>query len=140
MSEEKEFEKIDLGGDYLYAEDFLQDGEWRSYSLTIQAVHQKDTLKTKDGKTVDKYVLEFAPNGKKMPLSKTNMRLCRLLVGSNRVSDWVGKKIALYAAEGVPAFGQRTTAIRVRVPEDMVPYGIRKFMGKDLTGKRIGDK
>ena len=138
MSEDK-FEKIDAGSDFLYAEDFLQDGEWRSYSMTIAAVYQKDTQKTKDGKTIDKYIVEFAGSGKKLALSKTNMRLAKIVIGSNKVSDWVGKKLTLFAAEGVPAFGQKTTAIRVRVPEDMVPYGIRKFMGKDLTGKRIGE-
>lgn len=142
-SDEKAFDKdelrLELGGEYLYAEDFLVDGEWKQYSLVIAKVYPRGTLKTKEGKSIDRNVLEFEKSAKRLVLNKTNERLCKLVIGSNKVSQWIGKSLTLYAVANVAAFGQRTCAIRIRVPKDMVPYGTRKHLGDDLTGKKITD-
>jgi hypothetical protein len=129
--------RLELGGEYIFAEDLLVDGEWKQYTLTIAKVYPRGTLKTKEGKVIDRNVLEFDRSAKKLVLNKSNERLCKLVIGSNKASAWIGKQITLYAASNVAAFGQKTCAIRIRVPKDMIPYGVRKHLGDDLTGKTI---
>lgn len=142
-NEDKAFDKdelrLELGGDYLYAEDFLVDGEWKQFTLVVAKVHPQNTLKTQDGKLIDKPVLEFEKSNKKLVMNKTNQRLGKLVVGSNKTSAWIGKQITLYPVGNVSAFGQRTCAIRIRVPKDLLPYGVRKHLGEDLTGKKVSN-
>lgn len=132
--------KIELGGEFLFAEDFAVDGVWKSYALTIEQVFPENTLKTKQGresKLINKPVIQFTRSNKKLVLSKTNQRLVRIAMGTNKVSEWIGKKLTLYVAGDIPAFSFVTTGIRIRCPENLIPYGIRKFLGKDLTGQAV---
>lgn len=126
----------DLGPEYLYAEDFLIDGEWKEYSLVVKAVHPPGTVEIHDGSKIKGPVVEFEKTNKKLVLCKTNQRLAHLAMGTAKVSQWVGKKLTLYAGKG-KAFGHMTPWIRVRVAVGMIPYGVRKHLGEDLTGTRV---
>ncbi len=136
----KEDLRLELGGDYLFADDFMVDGVWKQFTLTIDKVFAANAVMTKQGrdsKPLNKPVVQFTRSNKKLVLSKTNVRLARMVVGSSRTSEWIGKKLTLYAAGNVPAFGKFTIAIRVRCPEELIPYGIRKHLGIDLTNQPL---
>lgn len=126
----------DLGPEYLYAEDLLIDGEWKEFTLTVKAVHPPGTVKKKEGGTIDKPVVEFEKTAKRLVLCKTNQRLAHMVMGTAKVSEWVGKKMTLYAGRG-KAFGYMTPWIRIRTTAGMTPYGVRKHLGDDLTGTRV---
>lgn len=134
---DKEELRLELGGSYLFAEDFIDGGIYKQYSLTIKAVFGPNTIDTQDRKKIPKPVLEFENASKRLVLNSTNQRLMRILMGTPKTGEWKGKKITLYVAGDVPAFGKLTTALRVRVPADRVPYGLRKHLGNDLTNKPV---
>jgi hypothetical protein len=134
---DKEELRLELGGSYLFAEDFIDGGVYKQYSLTIKAVFGPNTVSTQDKKVIAKPILEFENAAKRFVLNSTNQRLMRILMGTTKTSEWKGKKITLYVAGDVPAFGKVTTALRVRVPADRVPYGLRKHLGNDLTNKPV---
>lgn len=127
--------KPDLGPEYLHAEDLLQNGEWKQYALTIRSTIAPNTVKSADGKLIDKPILEFSETEKRLVLNKINQRLCKCALGSAKPTEWVGKKITLHAARG-DWFGQKNVAaIRVRIPEEGAkPFLSAKNFGTDLTG------
>ena len=130
--------KTDLGPDYLHAEDLLVDGEWKRFALTVKAVHDKNTIKSGDGKLIDKYILEFQETAKRLVMGSTNVRLATCAVGTSKVSKWVGRKLSIYAAQG-NWFGQKdVAAIRIAVPAGRArPFVTAAVMGKDLTGTKV---
>lgn len=128
--------KTDMGTGYLHAEDFLKDGKWGEYTLAIKDVHPENTVKSADGKLIDKPVLEFAETEKRMVLGVTNQRLAKCSMGTSKPKAWVGKKLTLYPSQG-NWFGQAdVVAIRIRVPSGKArPFVTPSQLGKDITGK-----
>ncbi len=126
-----------LGPEYLHAEVFLQNGEWREYPLTIKEVIAPDTIKSADGKYIDKPILAFSETEKMLVLGKTNERLATCALGTGKPKEWIGKKITLYPVRE-NWFGQKNVAaIRVRIPEGKTrPFIQPKSMGKDITGTK----
>lgn len=123
---------------FLYAEDFLKDGKWISPTLTIKAVIPAGTLKGADGQTVQNESISFVESDRILVLNKTNARLLRIQFGTQDREKWEGEKITLYATL-IACFGeQNVPAIRVRMDDGRpVPFGVRKFLGRDLTGTTI---
>src|SRR6056297_374605 len=105
--------KSELGSGYLHAKEFLKDGAWGEYTLEIQNVHPPNSVKSADGKPIDKPVVDFVETDKRFVLNGTNQRLAKCATGTSKPSEWVGKKLTLYPAQG-NWFGQRdVVAIRI---------------------------
>jgi len=126
--------KAALGSKFLHGEDFLVDGRWREVRVTIKAVHEPETIKGGDKKPVKDWVLAIEKSDKLICLNKTNLRLIKLALGTDRLKEWIGKQITLYAVSGSWFGEENVLSIRVRVPVGSpVPMGIRKHLGEDLT-------
>lgn len=127
----------ELGPGYLHAEDLLADGQWKQYTLTVEKVNPPNTIKSADGKPINKPVIEFAETEKKLVLNGVNQRLMKCALGTGKVTAWVGKKVTLHAALG-NWFGQtNVAAVRVRVNEGRArPFLKAEHFGKDLTGQQ----
>lgn len=123
---------------FLYAEDFLADGVWKDAKLTIREVVEPGTLRTADKKPVLERSLRFEKSNKILVLNRTNTRMLKLLFGTEKAENWAGQRVTLYAAI-INCFGQdNVPCVRVRLPQDRpIPFGLRKFLGKDLTGTKI---
>lgn len=127
--------KTELGSGYLHAEDFLKDGRWGEYTLEIKEVHPPMSVKSADGKPIDRPVVDFAETDKSLVLNGTNQRLAKCATGTSKPAEWVGKKLTLYPSQG-NWFGQRdVVAIRIRVPDGKArPFVAPTQLGKDITG------
>lgn len=80
--------------------------------LTIDHA-SRDTVKNKEGEKI-KLTLHFKERYKPMVCNVTNGKAIAQALGSGNVEDWAGKKISIYVAHDVPAFGGTTDALRVR--------------------------
>ena len=82
-------------------------------TLVIESVSPRGTRKAKDGKPIDKPILTFAKVKRALVLNKTNAKVIALMFG-NRMDEWAGKSITLYATT-CKAFGNdKTPCIRVK--------------------------
>ena len=135
MSEEHPLKRDSL---YLYAEDFLVEGEWKQFVLTIKGLHAPNTVKGGDGRAIPQPLIGFEETPKLFGLNKTNLRLLHMACGTIEGRNLIGARITLYPAVG-SAFGQKDVPwLRIRVPQGRpVPYGVRKQLGQDLTGTRV---
>ena len=126
--------KATLGPQFLYADDMLRDGNWIEVKLTIARFIEANTVKGADGKLVEKDAIGFEGTDKMLVLNATNRRLIKIATGSSKPDGWIGKRIALYPVS-INAFGQSNIpCIRIRIEDGKpVPFGVRKFLGKDLT-------
>jgi len=104
-----------FGSRFLYAEDLLIGGEFKSPKVEIIEVHKPGTLKSADGRTIDKWTIAFNGKAKMLVLCKTNVGIIHFLTGNNAGEGWIGKEIVI-EARIVKAFGAETTAIRVIPP------------------------
>lgn len=118
------------GSQYLYAEDLLSDGKFKSVEVEISELHEPGTLKKADGGTVDKPALSFKGATKKLVLCKTNIALIKFAVGDADAAKWIGKKIRL-VVRLVDAFGSKVTAIRVW-PSVSIRKGLVKYLGEEI--------
>ena len=137
MSKKKEF-----GSRFLYAEDLLVDGEYKSPEVVISEVHKPGTLETDQGdnsRPIDEWAISFEKATKILVLcSKTNIKLIHIVTGvSLENSDaWIGKKIKL-GVRIVPAFGAEEPAIRVLPPiGTKLRRGIKKHLGREAKFKK----
>ena len=128
-----EFKK-ELGPQFLYADDLFRDGKWAEVTLTIEGIHAGGTIFGADKKAVDNDSISFVGTEKKLVLNKTNKRLLKIATKSSKSDGWLGKKVTIYPVL-INAFGEKNVpCIRVRVGDgNPVPFGVRKFLGKDLT-------
>jgi hypothetical protein len=71
MSDKKEY-----GSNYLYAEDFIRDGDYTDAVLTIEAVIPANTIKAANGKMIPHETLRFKGTEKLFVLcAKVNQRI-----------------------------------------------------------------
>ena len=126
--------KTDLGPQFLYADDLLKDGKWVEVKLTITRHVPGGTLTGADKSVVEHDAIGFEGTDKLLVLNKTNSRLLKIATGSSKPAGWIGKTVAVFPVS-INAFGQQNLpCIRIRVKDGQpVPFGVRKFMGKDLT-------
>ena len=109
-------EKNSYGSRFLYAEDLLIQGQFRSPKVTISEVHRPGTLKSGDGRMIDKWTIGFEGKDKLLALCKTNVSVLHFLTGYDAGEGWIGAEVTI-GARVVKAFGADTTAIRVLPPK-----------------------
>lgn len=108
-------DKESYGSRFLYSENLLINGEFKSPVVEISEVHSPGTIKSADGRVIDKWTIGFKGKSKLLVLCKTNASLIHFLTGYEPGDGWIGGKIKIQARI-VKAFGEDTTAIRV-MPE-----------------------
>ena len=96
-------------GNFLEALLLPQD---RPVPVTIERIEPSNTVKTEDGRLIDKPIVIFEGKDRGLVLAKTNARAIARKYGPS-MNDWIGKEIQIYQAR-ITAFGQADTpAIRV---------------------------
>ena len=114
---------------YLYHWD-LPEGE--DLVVTIDRIEQETLENKKKNTTEKKLVLYFEEKGVK-PLAlnkKENPSRISKALGSNKIENWVGKKIALYIGEETRS--EDGLAVRVRPTAPIVAEAICKRCGKPI--------
>lgn len=106
----------ELTGDYRKFMDKNYLGSWdvpdgEDLVLTVDKA-ARDDVKNERG-SEKKLTLHFVEDYKPMILNATNSKAISEAVGSTKVEDWAGKKIAIHT-EKVTAFGGTTDALRIR--------------------------
>lgn len=131
--------KDDPDSRFLHAEDLLQDGEWRQYTLTIENVIAPGELTYKNKQVCESWVLCFKEGSKKMLAlsARCNRRLMPYATGSAKPEKWVGKRVTVYAARGNWFGEDGIAAVRIRPLPGAHPKLSVKDVGADLTGTRI---
>jgi len=124
------------GTAYLYSEDFLTAGEYKTCSLEIEKVHPPGTIKTAEKKFIDKWTLGFKGKDKMLVLCKTNCTIIHCINGNPPSDAWIGQRITLQVRI-VESFGDMVTAIRVMPPTGCM---VRKNVIKRLGQKAVWTK
>ena len=106
----------ELRGDYRKFMDKNYLGSWdvpdgEDLILTIDRA-ARDDVKNERG-SEKKLTLHFVEDYKPMILNATNSKAISEAVGSTKVEDWSGKRVAIYTTK-VTAFGGTTDALRIR--------------------------
>ena len=127
-----------FGDGYLRAEDLICNGKWCRQTYTVTAAHPPGTIKSADGKMIDKDILEFAETHKHLVVGPLNWRLIRYATGVGSKNEIIGKQITLYPSKG-NWFGQRNVAaLRVSIPDgNYRPFIKAANLGEDITGKEF---
>ena len=125
-------------------------GEWCFENLTgdlvvtIKYVVTEEVIQPSTSKKVRKMTLVFAEIPEKLVCNTTNAKTIAAMHGSNTVSTWVGKKIALYYDKTV-RFGRETVGgvrIRPTAPTDdyfCADCGVKIEAESGMTAKQIAD-
>lgn len=71
-----------------------------------------------DGKK-EECVVAHLDGQKPLILNSTNSKSITASLGTPYIEEWVGKKITLYTAHGIKAFGDVVDAVRVRVTQSL---------------------
>jgi hypothetical protein len=124
------------GTGYLYSEDFLIGGEYKTVSLEIEKALPPGTLKSADKKPIDKWTLSFKGKEKLLVLCKTNCTIIHCISGNPPGDAWEGQKVTLQVRI-VESFGDNVTAIRVMPPNGCM---VRKNVIKRLGTKAVWTK
>ena len=103
-----------------------------------KAVHDKNTIKSGDGKLIDKAILEFSvETAKRLVMGSTNVRLAACTVGTSKVSGWVGRSCRFTPPKELDLGKSPLTAIRIAVPAGRArPFADRSRHGEDLRAQR----
>lgn len=101
---------------WLSSEDLMDVGH--DVEVEIETVYRHRDAVFDDGRTETVYAVKFKGKEKQLILNATNRKRLVSLCGSTKVSNWVGKKVALYVEVGVRKpggkRGETTCGIRVR--------------------------
>lgn len=125
------------GTGYLYSEDLLAGGEYKTVVVEISNVFPPKSLRTADGKTIDKWTLSFAGKDKRLVLCKTNATVIHCINGNPPGDAWKGQKLTLQVRI-VESFGDIVTAIRVMPPNGcMIRKNVIKRLGKKAVWRKI---
>jgi hypothetical protein len=101
-------------------------------ALKISDVHPPGTMKSADGRVIDKPVIAFEGARKMLILNKTNVRILKALFGF-RASGWVGHPVTIGVRYLAKAFGQTNVpTLRILPPEGAaIPFSVAKHMGSE---------
>ena len=101
-------------------------------TMKISEVHPPDSMKSADGRTIDKPVLAFEGAKKMLILNKTNVRILKAMFGF-RASGWIGHPVTVGVRYLAKAFGQENVpTLRIIPPEGAaVPFSVKKHMGSE---------
>ena len=112
MSEQKTpWKKIVSDPSYIGEADF-QEGEEKV--LTIDRVAVNETVTTAEGKSKKQVVHWKEPGYKPMILNVARSKNIEKVAGSRFIDDWPGVQVQLYIENGIKAFGEVVSAVRVR--------------------------
>ena len=96
---------------WLASEDFIDLGE---VEFEISGVFQNTGEVMQDGKKKDFFTVAFTKTPKQLVLNATNRKTLSNAFGA-QVKNWSGKKVRLYAQDGVKAIGGgTTTGLRIK--------------------------
>ena len=131
MSEKTHWKKVVSDPNYLGEADFNENEE---KVATISRVAQNETVVTAEGKS-KKAVVYFKENLKPMILNVARSKAIQKVAKSPYFEDWVGVPIQLYIQDGIKAFGDVVSAVRVRATRPVVQTAIKcAECGKDIQG------
>ena len=119
---------------FIHGEDLQRNGKHCDITLTIKSVGDKNSMKAKDGKTIEGYPVVFVETEKMAVFKGGNIRLLKAALQTSDREQMAGKKLTIYPVKG-DWFGQKDVlAVRVRVPEGIGrPFIPKQHLGKDLT-------
>ena len=100
---------------WLASEDFIDLGE---VEFEIAGVYQNAGETMQDGKKKDFFSIAFTKTPKQLVLNATNRKTLSAAFGA-QVKNWIGKKVRIYAQDGVKAIGGGTTT-GLRIKADRV--------------------
>jgi hypothetical protein len=112
--------------DELFPGRFLKSGEFKGRDVTLKVrdvdiedlPDKKGTKVNEDGERVRvRGIISFEKTDKQLVLNRTNGECLKAMFGRNP-NDWIGKRVTFFPAV-VDAFGEETTAIRVRGSPDL---------------------
>ena len=99
---------------WLASEDFIG---MKPVELTISGVYKDTGEVMQDGKKKDFFSVAFEATEKRLVLNATNRKTLSFAFGAS-TKQWVGKKILLWAQDGVKAIGGgTTTGLRLKSAE-----------------------
>jgi len=105
------WKKIVSDPNYIGEADF-EEGEEKV--VTIGRVAEKESVVTAEGKS-EKSVVHFRELGiKPMILNVARAKSIAKVAGSKYIENWSGVQIQLYIEDGIKAFGEIVSAVRVR--------------------------
>jgi hypothetical protein len=106
--------KMKASNKWLASEDFIG---MKPVELTIEGVFKDTGEVMQDGKKKDFFSVAFAKTEKRLVLNATNRKALAFAFGSS-TQGWIGKKILLWAQDGVKAIGGgTTTGLRLKSAE-----------------------
>jgi hypothetical protein len=122
-----------FGQAFLYAEDLLIGQQYRTAVVEIEEYLPEGTLKSADGRLIDKPSLKFKGKEKLLVLCKTNAKIIHFITGEPGGQKWVGTQITLQP-RFVQAFGETVVALRIIPPKGvMVRKKVLEQLGKPAT-------
>ena len=125
------WKKIVSDPDYLGEADF-NEGEEKI--VTIDKVVSGVKIKSAEG-TSEKAVVYFREGIKPMILNVARSKAIERVTGSRFVDDWSGAVIQLYIEDGIKAFGDVVSAVRVRPRKPVMRQAVKcSECGHDILG------
>ena len=125
------WKKVVSDPDYLGEADF-DEGEEKV--VTIDHVVSGVKIRSTEG-TSEKAVVHFKENVKPMILNVARSKAITKVAGSKFVEDWHGVQIQLYIEDGIKAFGDVVSAVRVRPRKPMIKKAVKcADCGGDIQG------
>ncbi len=125
------WKKIVSDPDYLGEADF-NEGEEKI--VTIDRVVSGVKVKSAEG-TSEKAVVYFRESIKPMILNVARSKAIERVTGSRFVDDWSGAVIQLYIEDGIKAFGDVVSAVRVRPRKPVIRTAVKcSACGNDIQG------
>lgn len=122
-----------FGKNFLYAEDLLIGQQYRTAEVEIEEYIERNTLKSADGRNIDKPTLKFKGKEKLLVLCKTNEKIIHFITGEPAGQKWIGTKVTLQP-RFVQAFGDTVVALRIIPPKGcMVRKKVLEQLGKPAT-------
>lgn len=123
-------DKENYGSRFLYAENLLIGGQYKSVEVEIAEYHPPGTLRSADGSVIPRPAIGFKDKDKLLVLNKTNESLLTFVCGDQPGPSWIGKKITLRPSI-VEGWGEQLIALRVMPPKGcLVRKNLLKRLGR----------
>ncbi len=133
-----------LDYDELFPGRFLKSGEFQGKDVTlriagvdIEELPDEKGTPNKDGVRVRvRGIISFEKTKKQLVLNRTNGECIKALFG-RKTDDWIGRRVTFFPAV-VDAFGEQTTAVRVRGSPDIdKPITFQARIGRKQVTARL---
>lgn len=129
--EKTHWKKVVSDPNYIGEADFEQGEE---KILTIAKVNSSETVTTAEGKSQKAVVHWAEKDNKPMILNVARSKAIAKVAGSPYFEDWIGVKVQLYIENGIKAFGEVVSAVRVRNFKPKSAAIKCEDCGKPITG------